>query len=235
MTQAHGAPEPAGDPPGRAGASGGADHALAERAAICDLLDRVGPDQPTLCSGWTTRDLAAHLVTRERRPLTAPGLVFRPLAGYTDRVRRAYGARPFNQIIETLRQAPRWSPMRWGPLDRAVNTTEMFIHHEDIRRAQPDWQPRELPGDMARLLWSRATGLAALRLRRFPATILVEASGVGTRRMGRRPAPEDAAVRVAGDPGELMIFFSGRQPAARVELTGPEALTARLASARLGI
>lgn len=235
MTQAHGAPDPADDSPGRAGASEGADHALAERAAICDLLGRVGPDQPTLCGGWTTRDLAAHLVARERRPLAAPGLVFPPLAGYTDRVRRAYLARPFDQIIETLRQAPRWSPMRWRPLDRAVNTTEMFIHHEDIRRAQPDWQPRELPDDMARLLWSRATGLAALRLRRFPAAVLVEASGIGARRMGRRSAPDRAAVRVAGDPGELMIFFSGRQPAARVELSGPDELATRLASARLGI
>src|SRR5690606_1471098 len=40
-----------------------------ERAALCDLLSRLGPDQPTLCEGWTTRDLAAHLLLRERRPL----------------------------------------------------------------------------------------------------------------------------------------------------------------------
>jgi uncharacterized protein (TIGR03083 family) len=41
--------------------------ARAERAALCDLFDEVGPDAPTLCAGWTTRDLAAHLVIRERR------------------------------------------------------------------------------------------------------------------------------------------------------------------------
>src|SRR5262245_9679824 len=40
-----------------------------ERAALCDLLDRVGPDRPTLCEGWTTNDLAAHLWVRESDPL----------------------------------------------------------------------------------------------------------------------------------------------------------------------
>src|SRR5262249_52743320 len=36
-----------------------------ERAELCDLLDELGPDAPTLLDGWTTRDLAAHLVLRE--------------------------------------------------------------------------------------------------------------------------------------------------------------------------
>jgi uncharacterized protein (TIGR03085 family) len=46
-----------------------------ERAALLDLLTGVGPDAPTLCEGWTTHDLAAHLVVRERRPHAVPGLV----------------------------------------------------------------------------------------------------------------------------------------------------------------
>ncbi len=48
--------------------------ARAERAALADLMLEVGPDSPTLCGDWTTRDLAAHLVLRERRP-EAAGLV----------------------------------------------------------------------------------------------------------------------------------------------------------------
>ena len=47
----------------------------AERAALCDLFLRVGPDAPTLCEGWATDDLATHLVIRERKPLSGPGLV----------------------------------------------------------------------------------------------------------------------------------------------------------------
>ena len=38
-----------------------------ERQALCDDLQAAGPDAPTLCVGWTARDLAAHLVLRERR------------------------------------------------------------------------------------------------------------------------------------------------------------------------
>ncbi len=40
-----------------------------ERAELCDLFDELGPDAPTLCGDWTTADLAAHLVVRERNPL----------------------------------------------------------------------------------------------------------------------------------------------------------------------
>ena len=45
-------------------------YAQDERAALAALLDETGPDGPTLCEGWQTRDMAAHLVdveTGERR------------------------------------------------------------------------------------------------------------------------------------------------------------------------
>lgn len=38
-----------------------------ERSALVETFHQVGPDAPTLCERWTTRDLAAHLVVRERR------------------------------------------------------------------------------------------------------------------------------------------------------------------------
>ena len=37
-----------------------------ERLALCDLFDELGADAPTLLDGWTARDLAAHIVQRER-------------------------------------------------------------------------------------------------------------------------------------------------------------------------
>ena len=39
-----------------------------ERLLLADLLEAEGPEAPTLCEGWSTRDLAAHLIVRERRP-----------------------------------------------------------------------------------------------------------------------------------------------------------------------
>jgi uncharacterized protein (TIGR03085 family) len=202
-------------------------HAANERAAICDLLTTLGPDQPTLCEGWTTRDLAAHLVVRERRPLAAFGLVVPPLSGYTERTRRRHAARPYGDLVARLRHPPGWAGA--AAVDRTVNTVEMYLHHEDIRRGQPDWRPRDLPAAMGRILWSRVSLPARLRLRRFPATVVIEATGCGQLHTG---AGGDR-VHLSGDPGELALFLTGRQRAARVRLDGPEALTARLATARL--
>src|SRR4029453_11831870 len=63
------------------------DYARRERRELADLLLAVGPDAPPLCAGWTARDLAAHLVIRERRPdATVAGLI-PPLAGRVAHVR----------------------------------------------------------------------------------------------------------------------------------------------------
>lgn len=206
-------------------------HAQAERNALADLLDALGPDQPTLCEGWRTRDLVAHLILRERRPLAALGIALPIVTGYTARVQRDLAARPYADLVATLRQPPAWSPLRLPPLDRAVNTVEMFIHHEDVRRGQPDWTPRSLPPDLATTLWARARTLAWLRLRRFPAALTVEAPGHGQVRTGRG----GERVHLRGDPGELLLFLSGRQAAAQVELSGPSAPVDRLRQTRLGI
>ena len=94
--------------------------ARAERAALCDLFLEVGPDAPTLCGGWTTRDLAAHLVVRERRPDAAPGIVSRVLAGHSEKVRIAETERPWPELVERVRSGPPvWNPMRFEPVDTA--------------------------------------------------------------------------------------------------------------------
>ncbi len=57
-----------------------------ERAALVDTMRGVGPDAPTLCEGWKTRDLAAHLVIREYRPDAAPGILIPFFASHTAKV-----------------------------------------------------------------------------------------------------------------------------------------------------
>src|SRR3712207_3854506 len=107
-----------------------------ERSALCDTMREVGPEALTLCGSWTARDMAAHLVVRERRPDAGPGSVSSFLTGYSDHVRQAEAQRPFEEIIERIRRGPpHWSPIRVEPIDRLVNTVEFFVHHEDLRRA----------------------------------------------------------------------------------------------------
>jgi uncharacterized protein (TIGR03085 family) len=202
-----------------------------DRAALCDLLLHLGPDAPTLCTGWTTRDLAAHLVIRERRPDAAAGIALKPLASHGDRVRAATAERPFPDLVAALRTPPAWSFSAIGALDRTLNTLEFFVHLEDVRRAQPGWQPRELSQDHERALWRWVPGSGRLALRRLRVGVHLEAPGYGEAQIGAEPA----RVRLIGAPGELALFVTGRQRVARVQLTGPAELTAQLRTARLGV
>ncbi|MEV1287608.1 TIGR03085 family metal-binding protein [Micromonospora sp. NPDC049679] len=206
-------------------------YAQTERQSLADLFLAVGPDAPTLNEGWTTRDLAAHLVVRERRPDALPGVRLPALRGYSERVTRAVATQPYPRLIDQVRRPPWWSPLSNPVTDALANTLEFFVHHEDVRRARPDWQPREIPAGEQAALWKPASLIARLRLRRFPATLLIQATGFGERTTGAGGEP----VRLVGAPGELVMFLTGRQRAARVQLDGSPALIERLRTAKLGV
>jgi uncharacterized protein (TIGR03085 family) len=197
-----------------------------ERTTLCDLFMEFGPDALTLCDGWSTADLAAHLVVRERRPDSGPGLVWPPLAGYTDKVRRTVRDRTlWGKLVETVRRGP---PVLLRPFDGPMNTVEFFIHTEDVRRAQDGWEPRDISSELVDALWARVGpgGMA----KKVPATIVITAPGRADREGGTGPR-----LTLAGDPGELTMFGAGRQGAARVEISGDAALAAQLRAASLGI
>src|SRR3954465_14194619 len=111
-------------------------YAQIERAALADALLAVGPSAPTLCEGWTTSDLAAHVVARDRRPDAAPGVMIKALSGWTERVRIGYRDRhTFGALVGIVRETPKWSLAAIGPFDEVINAVEFFIHTEDVRRA----------------------------------------------------------------------------------------------------
>ncbi len=197
-----------------------------ERRVFADLLRELGPDAPTLCEGWTAADLAAHIVARERRPDSGPGLVWPPLAGHTYRVRRSIRDNTsWDELVARVQDGP---PPLLRPFDGPMNTVEFFIHVEDLRRAQPSWEPRELGRELDDALWARlgAGGMA----RKAGATVELASPGRASKEAGSGPR-----LVVRGDPGELMLFATGRQGSARVEVTGEEEPAARLRNARLGI
>lgn len=203
--------------------------AAGERQGLADLMLEVGPDAPTLCEGWSVSDLAAHLVLRERRPDAAIGIIVPPFAGYTDRVQRAVrDGRPFPVLVELFRSGPP-APLRL--LDEAVNTVELFVHHEDVRRAGDLRPPRSLDPGEERVLWSRLRWLSLLARRRVPGGLTLVAPGFG-RYVVRPGTPQ---VTLTGRPGELLLFMVGRQRAAEVEADGPPDAQAALRDARLGL
>jgi uncharacterized protein (TIGR03085 family) len=203
-----------------------------ERNALASLLDELGPDAPTLCAGWTTRELAAHLVSRERRGDAALGISFKPLAGHTESVLRSYAQRPFDELVSSVRAgAPIWSMFAWPGMDRLLNTTEYFVHHEDIRRAQPGWAPRELPGPVQDGLWQAVQGRAKLSFRgtTFGVT-LARPDGESTVATSGEPV----AV-LTGEPAELLLYLFGRQDHAQVEISGPAEARDQLAATALDV
>ena len=206
--------------------------AHAERQSLCNILLEVGPDAPTLCGGWTTRDLAAHLIVRESRPDAAGGILIKRLAAYGDKVRDGVAARQWTSLVDSIRNGPpRVSPMRLAFLDRWTNTLEYFVHLEDVRRAQPHWEPRTLVSaveDQLRTSLYRGAGLLA---RKSPCGLIL-APSVGQTITAKKGTP---SVTMSGDIGELILFLYGRQEHARVTMTGPDDLIAALRSTAFGV
>lgn len=114
-----------------------------ERQQLCDLFDRVGPEAPTLCEGWRTKDLAVHLVMREQRPDALAGRFVKPLASRGERVDKELRELPWSDLVQRVRRgAPKWNPLGIGAVDEAVNSAEFYVHHEDVRRARDGWRAR---------------------------------------------------------------------------------------------
>jgi len=207
-------------------------HARAERAELCALLERVGPDHRTLCAGWNTYDLAAHLVTRERRPDAAAGILIKPLAGRTRSVQqKMHDTHSYAELIGLVRDGPpRWSPLGLPGADEAANTVEFFVHHEDVRRAAPEWTARELDPKLQDAFWSRLRRGGRLLFRGVDVGVQLHRTDTGATLAVR---PGEPAAIVAGLPAELMLYAFGRRAQANVTVTGDPYAVKRLNEARL--
>lgn len=215
--------------------------ARTERAALCDLLDRVGPDAPTLCDGWSTQDLAAHLWIREADPLGAPGIVAKPLAGLTERRMAETRERwPYAELVDRVRQGPtRFSVFAFPGVDEEANTVEYFIHHEDVRRAGSDPEPpRDLDPEVEDWMWRRLKLMGRAMFRRSPVGVVLERAQ-SEDAVGEPPTiratPGRQTVTLVGRPSELLLYAYGRRPQADVRLIGEDDALEQLAAADLGI
>ncbi|MDO5710772.1 MAG: TIGR03085 family metal-binding protein [Micrococcales bacterium] len=208
-----------------------------ERQSLSSTLTRLGPDAPTLCEGWRSRDLAAHIVLRERRPDAILGAFLSPLAQHSQRVQDAYADGSWAGLIDLVRQGPPgWSPSRVPAVDDAVNLMEFYVHHEDLLRAAPSWTPdqtREIGGDVQDALWSRLRQTGQLMFRKSPVGIVLVTPTHG-RRAVKGPTKLGTVV-LRGEPSELVLYGFGRGDVAQVEIDGEPAAVEALAGATFGI
>jgi uncharacterized protein (TIGR03085 family) len=205
--------------------------AKSERAELCDLFDKVGPDAPTLCEGWNTHDLAAHLWIRETDPVGASGIVAKPLSSlYERRMAEIKQRWDYSELVDRVRRGPaRFSIFAIPGVDEGANTTEFFIHHEDVRRAGDTPQTsRRLDDDVEEWMWRRLKLLGRAWFRRVQVGVVLERLGSAD----ADGAPETiravsgtSIVTLVGNPSELMLFAHGRTSVAEIKLVGePEAI-----------
>ena len=216
--------------------------AQSERAALCQLLDETGPAAPTLCAGWTTHDLAAHLWIRETDPLGAPGILARPLAGLTERrMAEAKDRWSYPELVERVRRGPApLSVFAIPGVDEVVNTLEYFVHHEDVRRAaEAPIEPRELDAEAEDWMWRRLRLMGRAFFRRAGVGVVLERSD-GEAGGDREPetirvssGPE--TVTLVGRPSELMLYAYGRGDRAQVLSVGEPAALIKLGEVELGL
>ena len=211
------------------------DYSRVERLALSDLLDQLGPDQPTLCEGWDTYDLAVHLYVREADPMAGPGIMIAALADTTERrMKRAKERYSFTEVVDKVRNGPPPISIYALPkIGHQLNTTEYVVHHEDVRRAQPAYDVRTLPADQQEGLW-KAVRLASKTMTRKSPSGLVLRRPDGTTAVAKRPT-ELGSVTVTGEPGELVLFCFGRQQVADVELDGEAEAVDQLRNASFGV
>jgi uncharacterized protein (TIGR03085 family) len=205
-----------------------------ERLKLCDLFDKLGPAVPTLIEGWTAHDLAAHIVLREHDLLAGPCLVLPgPFERFAERRRTKLAqGKDFAWLVARIRSGPPVGFFRIGWVRALANLNEFFVHHEDVRRANGG-EPRRLTPAMDAALWRNVRrGGRFLSRRLRDCGLEIQWAGTDER---VRVGGDGPMARLAGAPGEVLLYAFGRQSAAQVELSGPEEVVAMVGRTHFGM
>ena len=199
-----------------------------ERLRLAGLLGELtGHDwsQPSLCDGWTVRDVAAHLTLQQLGPGEAIGMMIR-YRGDTDRAireraRQRAGTWPTSKIIANIRAMAGSRRHNFGVTDRET-LIDILVHAQDIAipLSQPYPTPPAAAAAAATRMWTMRwpppfPARRAMERFRVTATDVEWSAGHGPR--------VDAPI------GAIMLLSAGRL-AALPQVTGPGAaeLTAAL-------
>lgn len=203
------------------------------RTRVADLLDDLGQaewDRPSLCDGWTVRDVAAHLTQQESTVRDAlsmvvqdPAAMLRGMSTAIHRAARRRAALPPEELVERIRASVGTHRHNVGvtPRDSLMDT---LVHSQDI--ALPLGRSLPLPMDAAAVaverVWATGWPFHARRTLvgyRLVATDVAWDGGEGP--------------LVQGPVAALLLVATGRA-AGTAGLSGPgaAALTEQLAAAR---
>lgn len=194
----------------------------AERQHLVEYLREAGPNAPTLCEGWLTRHLIAHLILRESKPLIAAGVLGGPLAKRTEQETDDFAGTlltvgAYDTALFDFSKLPGYLHMRSHrpSADVAMNLIEYFVHTEDVRRVKEHWEPRDLPLEVQQKIWELLCKRARLMAgKKYKSGLVLEAPGCfPVSHTVFKPKASARPVTLSGDPGELALYLFGREQA----------------------
>lgn len=218
------------------------------RNQLVSVLLRTGPGQPTLCEGWNTEHMVAHLVLRETRPDIAAGVVIPPLASRTDRKTEELAGqltdgRSYMEAVEKFGSAN--APQRRNEtVDYGMNFAEYVIHREDVLRGSP--ASTEMNGAESRIegederIWKTIGSQGKMFAKDYPDGLtVVGTDDDGEPAFGSKTLREPSAssrvsglvqkvvkapstgehVTITGTPLEILLYLFGRREAANVQIS----------------
>ena len=204
------------------------EHVEAERSELAELLGRLSPeelDHPSLCQGWSVRDVAAHAISYDRLNPFVYAVLFVFTGLSINRTNKAlvwwWRRRDLDRLMDAYRRSPRPRGMM-RLLGSRIALLDVLVHQQDIRR--PLDRPREIPPArteaVARILVHHrigAGGASRARHLRFEATDAGWTVGTGEQ-------------TVSGPAEAIVTALAGRADALQsLEGDGFESFTARVA------
>ena len=188
--------------------------ARAERTDLAELLRTLSTEQwhaPSLCDGWSVKDVVAHMISYD--DLGAVGMMRRFVKGRIVRANEVgveeYRPLGIPELLEVFeeRLQPRGLTAGLGGMIGLVDGT---IHHQDIRRALN--KPRSIPDDRLHRVAASVPSNPRLGARKRVRGLRLRATDIEWVH-GRGP-------EVTGTAEALMMAISGRAHALP-DLAGP--------------
>ncbi|QRY42879.1 maleylpyruvate isomerase family mycothiol-dependent enzyme [Mycolicibacterium boenickei] len=184
-----------------------------ERADLAEFLATLTPEQwqtESLCTGWTVKDVVAHVISYEELDLA--GLIRRFAKGrvvHANEVGVAeYSTMSTDELLEFLNRHLRPQGLTAG-FGGMIGLVDGTVHHQDIRRALG--RPRTVPVQRLQRILPRVPGNPRLGAARRIKGLRLRANDI---EWEHGSGPE-----VTGTGEALLLAMTGRRQAAE-ELTG---------------
>jgi uncharacterized protein (TIGR03085 family) len=138
-------------------------------------------------------------------------------------------------MVQQFRSGPPiWTVFAIPGLGDRINLFEFYVHHEDVRRAQPEWQPRDTDEGREDALWGALKTMGKMLFRHSPVDVVLQSAGREDRTVRKSDKAAGRTVHLVGLPSEITLIGFGRATAlTRVVIQGdPDDVAAFEASPR---